>query len=108
MNELEGSLRSACVYSQEGALKGLMLMRGDYKQLLPGWTGLFRTDVFAPGEEGLVFKEGLDNGSSGDVCCVNTNTLDLSLTFDSKRTVFQTGSNDWPQDKHPPFTVICF
>lgn len=85
-----------------------MLIRGDYKPLLPGLTGLFRTDVLVPGEEGLVFKEDLDNGSSGDVCCVNTNTLDLSLTFDSNHPVFQTGSNYWPQDKHPPFTGICF
>lgn len=85
-----GLLGSTCVYSQEGAIEGLTLIRGDYEHLLPSWmvlpcliSSLWRLkDVWFG-------KRGLDNDSSGDVFFVNTNTLDLSLTFDPKSKEWQ-------------------
>lgn len=80
-----GSLGSTCVYSQEGALRGLTLIRGDYKQLLASWMALscLISSLCAPVVKDVWFgKRDLDNDSSGDAFFVNTNILDLLLTFD--------------------------
>lgn len=80
-----GSPGSTCVYSQEGALWGLTLIRGDYKWLLPSWMVLscLIASLCVPVEKDVWFgKRDLDNDSTGDVLFVNTNILDLLPTFD--------------------------
>lgn len=50
-----------------------------------------------PSEKDVWFgKRDLDNASSGDVCSVNTNVLDLSLTFDPN------------SEDQSPLKKVCF
>lgn len=64
---------------RKGALRGLALIRGDYKQPLPSWMVLscHITSLCAPVEDGVWFgNRDRDNDSSADVFFVNTNTLE--------------------------------
>lgn len=73
-----------CLFSGR-ALEGLTLIRGDYEHLLLSWMVLLCLISSLWRLKDVWFgKRGLDNDSSGDVFFVNTNTLDLSLTFDPK------------------------